>query len=136
MRGRLGYLWTPTFLMYGTGGLAYGGVKASTTIAQTNNDCVLFFPLCITPATGTSGSISKTQVGWTAGGGLEWLFQQRWSAKVEYLYYDLGHVTFSDGQLVTGTVLPLAAGGPAVVASNSTAKFTGNIVRFGVNYHF
>jgi outer membrane immunogenic protein len=35
VRGRVGYLWTPTLLVYGTGGLAYGGVKASTNVSST-----------------------------------------------------------------------------------------------------
>jgi len=33
VRGRLGWLWTPSLLVYGTGGLAYGGVSADTSIA-------------------------------------------------------------------------------------------------------
>lgn len=134
VRGRLGYLWTPTLLVYGTGGLAYGGVKASTSITQSNNDCVNFGFPCIAPNAATSGSISETRTGWTAGGGFEWMFAPQWSAKVEYLYYDLGSVTFSNGNLVTGggSLQPT----PAIVASQSTAKFNGNIARAGINYHF
>jgi outer membrane immunogenic protein len=135
VRGRLGYLWSPFFLMYGTGGLAYGGVKASTSIAQANNDCANFPGACIAAGAVTGGAISKTRTGWTAGGGLEYMFEQGWSAKVEYLYYDLGHVTYSAGSLVT-TGDTSGLGGPAIVSSSSTTKFTGNIVRAGVNYHF
>ena len=40
------------------------------------------------------GSFSNSRVGWTAGGGVEWLFAPNWSVKVEYLYYDLGSVTY------------------------------------------
>jgi hypothetical protein len=36
---------------------------------------------------GVSNSVSNTKVGWTAGGGVEWMFLPNWSAKVEYLYY-------------------------------------------------
>ena len=32
---------------------------------------------------------SNTPTGWTAGGGVEWMFAPHWSAKVEYLYVDL-----------------------------------------------
>jgi dTDP-4-dehydrorhamnose reductase len=35
IRGRLGAAVTPSLLLYATGGLAYGGVKSSTTINQT-----------------------------------------------------------------------------------------------------
>jgi outer membrane immunogenic protein len=90
VRGRLGYLFTPTFLLYGTGGLAYGGVKASTTIGQTNNDCTFFPGTCLQGSTAPGGAFSHTRAGWTAGAGLEWMFAQKWSAKAEYLHYDLG----------------------------------------------
>jgi outer membrane immunogenic protein len=136
LRGRLGYLFGPTFLAYGTGGLAYGGVKASTSINQANNDCTLFPAACIQPSTSAAGAISQTRVGWTAGAGLEWMFATRWSAKVEYLYYDLGSVTFANSPLVTGVNTFTGVGGPAIVNSTSSADFKGNIVRVGVNYRW
>jgi outer membrane immunogenic protein len=136
LRGRFGYLFGPTFLAYGTGGLAYGGVKASTSIGQTNNDCVFSLGDCAQPNASATGAISQTRIGWTAGAGLEWLFATRWSAKVEYLYYDLGSVTFANTPLVTGIGTFTGAGGPAIVNSTSTADFRGNIVRVGVNYHW
>jgi outer membrane immunogenic protein len=127
VRGRLGYL-TPTFLLYATGGLAYGGVKASTAITQSNND------LFLQSNTSAAGAFSQMRAGWTAGAGLEWMFVQKWSAKVEYLHYDLGSVTFSNGALRTsGTAVGI---GLAVVDSTSSAKFSGDIVRAGVNYHW
>ncbi len=136
VRGRIGYLATPELLVYGTGGLAYGGVKASTLITQSNNNCALSPLTCIQSSASTAGSFSETRVGWTAGAGLEWMFWQRWSAKVEYLYYDLGRVTFNDGNLVFNSGTLPAAGGPAIIAASSSTKFNGNIVRVGVNYHF
>jgi outer membrane immunogenic protein len=63
VRGRVGYLVTPTLLLYGTGGFAYGGVD----VFQQSN----------------------TRTGWTAGGGVEWMFMPHWTAKLEYLYTDL-----------------------------------------------
>jgi outer membrane immunogenic protein len=56
------------------------------------------------------------------------------SAKLEYLYYDLGSVTFPVGPLVTPAGVT-GAGGSVVVASQST-HFNGNIVRVGLNYQF
>jgi outer membrane immunogenic protein len=136
LRGRFGYLFGPTFLAYGTGGLAYGGVKASTSIGQSNNDCSFAPGDCLQPTASAAGAISQTRIGWTAGAGLEWLFATRWSAKVEYLYYDLGSVTFANTPLVTGIGTLTGAGGPAIVNSTTTADFKGNIVRVGVNYHW
>ena len=125
VRGRLGYL-TPTFLLYGTGGLAYGGVKASTAITQSNNACA-----CLQSGASAVGAFSQMRTGWTAGVGLEWMFVPKWSVKVEYLHYDLGSVTFSNGALRTSGPFGLA-----VVGSTSTVNFSGEIVRAGVNYHW
>ena len=36
------------------------------------------------------GGLSDVRLGWTAGAGLEYAFNQDWSAKIEYLYVDLG----------------------------------------------
>ena len=30
------------------------------------------------------------RLGWSAGAGVEWMFNPKWSVKAEYLYYDLG----------------------------------------------
>jgi outer membrane immunogenic protein len=128
LRGRAGYLFTPGFLFYGTGGLAYGGVRTSTTIVET-------LGFTDTPGSfGTSGSASSTRVGWTAGAGFEWLFWSRWSAKIEYKYYDLGSVTntLPSFQQFGGFGATLET----VNASQSTAKFAGSNVSFGVNYRF
>ena len=65
--------------------------------------------------------------GWldgTAGGGLEWQFRDRWSAKGEYLYYDIGSLSYSyrDSQPITG-------------AYNASANFRGGcIARIALNY--
>lgn len=113
LRGRLG--WTPgdhTFLFYATGGLAVGGVKASDTFT--------FGPDV------WAGSASATKVGWTFGGGVEARLMDNWSAKFEYLYYDLGHLT------VNGTPVNL------VTAFTNTTDFAfhGNIIRVGLNKKF
>jgi outer membrane immunogenic protein len=127
VRGRLGWLFTPTLLVYGTGGLAYGGVTSNVSHFQ------LFvpFPTGVNPSFG-AGSFSDTRVGWTAGGGLEWMFLPNWSAKVEYLYYDLGRVSYAAGPAVLS--IPGAVFG-ANFGQVST-RFNGNIVRAGLNYHF
>jgi outer membrane immunogenic protein len=135
VRGRLGYLALPNLLIYGTGGLAYGGVSSSASVFQANNDCSSPLPgPCLVPAASTGGSYSSTRVGWTAGGGIEWMFLPNWSAKFEYLRYDLGASTYTLPPLVSigGSVPAVTA---AVVATQLSTQFAGNIVRAGVNYH-
>lgn len=74
-------------LIFGTAGLAAGELK--------------------------DGPISKMKMGWTAGGGVEWAFLPKWSAKAEYLYTDFKHDNLPDW---------------------NAAKF--HSFRVGMNYHF
>jgi outer membrane immunogenic protein len=96
VRGRLGYLFTPTLLIYGTGGFAYGGAEAN--------------------------GLSTTVTGWTAGGGVEWMFMPNWSAKVEYLHAEFGGGGFNGN------------GGFGWSGWQTNPQL--NVVRAGVNYHF
>jgi len=73
VRGRLGFLANPNWLIYGTAGGAFGDVKAT-----------------VSPAFG-SQTISRS--GWAAGAGAEFMFAPRWSVKAEYLHVDLGNAT-------------------------------------------
>ena len=97
-RGRIGYAFD-RWLPYVTGGVAIGDVK-------------------MTPVGGTSET--DTRVGWTAGGGVEYAFQGPWSAKLDYLYADLGKANCSAATCTIATEV----------------KFKTNIVRAGLNYRF
>jgi outer membrane immunogenic protein len=130
VRGRFGYLLTPTLLIFGDGGLAYGGVNSSTGIIQN----VIGPSAGIATIWGTSSSFSSTKVGWTAGGGAEWMFLPNWSAKIEYLYYDLG--TVSSNNLLVDAFVPPAATAFFTNLTKTTTRFNGNVVRVGLNYHF
>ena len=128
VRGRLGFTITPTLLVYGTGGLAYGQTDSSTSITQ-----IIENAPALPNHYSSFGSISNSRVGWTAGGGGEWLFAPNWSVKVEYLYYDLGSVTYGLTPLQNfNTAGTLFTNG----APFSRTTFRGNIVRAGLNYHF
>jgi len=131
VRGRLGFLATPALLVYGTGGLAFGGVSASIQNTQ-----VWIAPECrCNYFIAGGGALSNTQPGWTAGGGLEWMFLQNWSLKAEYLYFDLGNMT---GSFVNANAGFKTAAGDSGIQSVSTysGRIAGNLVRAGVNYHF
>ena len=116
VRGRLGITPTDRFLVYATGGLAYGHVNLATALTRTTgcagNNC-------------QQGSVSDTKLGWTVGGGAEWALANNWSLKGEYLYYDLG----SGSHLMTD---PL---NPATIFA-ARADFKGSIARAGLNYRF
>lgn len=137
VRGRMGGLATPTLLLMGTGGLAYGHVSSRSTITQTNNERNLFAPILapftLDPKTVTSGRYSNTRLGWAAGADVEWMFIPNWSAKIGYLHYDLGRISYTVSPTVTR--IPMNAYPVAVVASQATTHFSGNIIRVGISYH-
>jgi outer membrane immunogenic protein len=109
-RPRLGVLATPNLLLYGTGGVAFGQVKDSYTATVAGLGTV------------ATATVDDVKAGWTAGAGIEGAFGGGWSAKVEYLYIDLGKLQ----QTVT---LPLAG-----VTATFNSHVTDNIVRVGLNY--
>jgi outer membrane immunogenic protein len=111
VRARGGVLVTPRVLFYATGGLAYGQVNSSETIG------------------GSPFSSSDTRVGYTVGGGIEGAIGGNWSAKLEYLFVDLGRTSGS-----FATAIPASGGG--MLASNYSSRVTDNVLRFGVNYNF
>jgi outer membrane immunogenic protein len=127
LRARLGFTPVERLLVYGTGGLAFGDVESNTDIAEADVP-----PIAGVTHANAIGSASSWRAGWTAGAGLEYAFAPHWSAKAEYLYYDLGSITYNSTSVISG---PNAAPGLTVGVSSS-ADFKGNIVRGGINYHF
>lgn len=94
-RGRGGYDFNG-WLLYATGGLAYGDIRVSDTFGNV---------------------ASRTGVGWTVGGGIEYAFDRTWSGKLEYLYLAYADETGFGGGL-------------------ETHRFNENIVRVGINARF
>lgn len=120
IRGRIGFLAAPTWLLYATGGAAIAEVKGNFNFTDT-----------FSAATESAG-IRNTRVGWTAGVGTEYAFGGGWSLKAEYLYVDLGRASTTSTNLVgfAGTT-PF----PSNVYTHAI-DLKSNIVRVGVNYKF
>ena len=125
VRGRLGILLTPSWLIYATGGLAYGGSTLDTTLVQSGANGL---PPNFVGA--STGSFSDTRLGGAFGGGLEWMFAPHWTTKVEYLHYDLGTMSGSS-PATSGFFLT-----PVYQNVLSSSHIQGNLVRVGVNYIF
>jgi outer membrane immunogenic protein len=124
-RGRVGWVAAPSWLVYATGGVAYGGVKVSDALVQTGTNGFNGFG---------AGSLSGTRAGWTAGAGVEWMVAPNWSVKGEYLHYDIGTADLAIGP--TGTPASAFFTNLAYQGNVTSAHFRGDIVRVGVNYHF
>jgi outer membrane immunogenic protein len=126
VRARAGWLYTPTTMVYVTGGFAYGKVSINGSLTNSNN-----FGCCnggpVGPAPGSfSFASSSTNTGWTVGAGVRGTVPNApaWVWKVEYLYIDLGSLN--------GTGVDPIFGGP----TSWNAHFTDNILRFGLDFHF
>lgn len=89
-------------LLFATGGWAYG--RNTITLSGSSFAAV---------------SDTQSMSGWTLGGGVEYALMQNMTAKLEYLYADLGKTTFYKGQWAQNEI------------SNKV-----NIIRAGVNYRF
>jgi outer membrane immunogenic protein len=119
LRGRVGLLVSPTALGYITGGLAFGSVNTIGTLSG--------FNLAQAPVA-TTFSGSQTNAGWTIGTGLEArLAGTNWTAKLEYLYIDLGKLNNSVAQAA-------AIGVP--IGANLSSRVIDNLIRVGGNYKF
>lgn len=105
VRGRAGVAVLPSVLLYGTAGFAYGDVSRNG----------------IAP-------VGSLQTGWTAGGGVEWMFLPNWSTKFEYLYTNI-----SGGPSTVWGFYPSLRAPIAINVNNQSAW---NTIRAGVNYHF
>jgi outer membrane immunogenic protein len=119
-RLRAGFLATDHFLIYATGGLANGRVQ--TTVSHASTLLGVSCPPGIVPC--VEASQSNWKWGWTVGGGIEYAWG-RWSAKIEYLHYALGDQTF---QYIDRRIRP--------AVFTASTEYTGDMVRFGVNYRF
>ena len=104
VRGRLGWLPTPNAMLFVTGGAAFGDINLD--------------------GGAPTAHIGDTNVGWTAGAGLEYMFAPQWSVKVEYRHVDLGSVT--------GTCPATTCG----VATSVKTTFSDDAGLLGFNYHF
>jgi outer membrane immunogenic protein len=93
VRGRIGYAFN-NVLIYGTGGLAFGSLELEQNGLQQ----------------------SHTSAGYAVGVGAEVGIYQNWTAKIEYLYVDLGRNNYQ--------------------FTNNNHGLDFGTVRLGVNYHF
>jgi outer membrane immunogenic protein len=119
-RGRVGYVVTPDnrLMIYGTGGVAYGGGNSQFTAFDN------------TTGSFWNGNPSSSRVGWTIGGGVEYAVTNNITIKGEYLYADLGSSNFNSiGNAASAIAFP----GVSVAGK---IDYNASIFRAGVNYKF
>ena len=113
-RFRAGYTWSH-FLFYVTAGGAAGDFRISTQ------------PLGVDHS-------PTPPLGWTAGAGVEYLFTDAISVKLEYLYVNLGTVSCPSGAFCSAD--NAEPQNLTQTLPSGSVSFTENLIRAGINYKF
>jgi outer membrane immunogenic protein len=122
IRGKLGFAWDRV-LIYGTGGVAFGGFS-SNLFLNGLNPAFIQFPIA-------NRFFSNTRVGWTAGGGIQFAVTDNWWVFAEYRYTNFGSFnnTLSNAFAPGGVLL-----GQSFVTGRR--QFRENQVQVGFSYRF
>jgi outer membrane immunogenic protein len=135
IRGVIGYAWD-RWMIYGTGGLALGGVSMDANFIATTgtltNGAPGLYP-------GSAGSDTKTLVGATVGAGFAYAFARNWEFGAEYRF-----TAYQRGDFAVGQVAALC--GPTSVVAVAISCFSQNAtghkdlttseILFKLNYRF
>jgi outer membrane immunogenic protein len=115
IRPRAGVTWGQA-LLYVTGGVAFTNLQYTQSMTST------------LAASAGALSVSQTKTGSAIGGGAEYAFSNKWSAKLEYLHVEFGGLS---GSYVFASTAPA---GFSNVVNTATGHLHEDIVRVGLNY--
>ena len=120
LRPRAGFAIGDKILVYATGGGALTKYDYEAVFTDTHN------------AATESGSINKKRIGWIGGGGVEYMIRKRISVKGEFLHTEFGRVSTTS----TNLNINIPPGNVTVNPFAHSVFIKGNLVRFGINFHF
>jgi outer membrane immunogenic protein len=115
IRAKIGFAWD-RLLVYGTGGVAFGGFSTDFTLVSTNTRVPIF----------ATSNTSSTRTGWTAGGGIEYALVRNWWVYVEYRFTDFGSVR----DILLANELPVGG------FVNGSRRLEENQVQAGFSFRF
>lgn len=121
VRARAGYA-IDNVLIYGTGGLAYGDLDVNQSLRAGNGR----------ESVAWSGSSNGWNLGWTAGGGIEYGVDH-WVLGAEYLYVDLGSYGWDSSGFYTS---PSGRVSGVEIAGKGTADYAFGVARATLKYRF
>lgn len=120
LRARIGFT-DDRFLGYLTAGVALGRNETQSTVSYFS-DTIFFTPPSLYS---WSASQSSINLGWAAGAGIEYAFENNVIARIEYMYYDLGSTSSNLNDI------NYAGFSGALNQSNTV-----NTIRIGLGYKF
>jgi outer membrane immunogenic protein len=128
LRGRLGYLVTPSFLLYGAAGPAWMHIEQTSTCdtsiylaANLAGSCA---PGLLAPAAITD---STTKLGFTVGAGGEARLWSNWFLRAEYRYADFGTVRFTDVRSCANPSITVPVTGGALIFNCTSVDSTDDL---------
>jgi outer membrane immunogenic protein len=139
IRARLGWAFDH-FLIYATGGFAFGGAGNSGTATLSYWAPTRYAAGTSPDATWYVGRSGSDDWGWTIGGGAEYAITNNWTVKAEYLYVNRtgGNNNGAFAGCAGSAVVCNAFSGTNALIWYANAKNDQNmnVVRLGVNYKF
>ena len=108
LRGRVGYLWWPNLMLYGTAGVAFADIRDRATF----NSALL----------SAAVESNKSRSGFVVGAGAEYAWSPQWTVRAEYLFYE-----FNGRTETLGTIVPVNVHWDNIGI---------NVIRLGANYKF
>jgi outer membrane immunogenic protein len=145
LRARVGFTPVDRFMIFATGGLAYGSMKTTAYSGAEGGfgDCSSSTDAYSCGSYYGETSKSYNKLGFAVGGGFEYALTNNISVKTEYLYVDLGKKTLAlngGGSYSTSdgaTPTPATTSGTfegEIGTVRATNKFS--VMRVGLNYKF
>ena len=131
IRGRLGWLPSQQWLIYATGGVAFGQANRDVTLSGPTIGAAGggFGFICIAGQPCFQGSAKQSMFGWTVGVGSEWAISTNVTVKAEYLYANLPGASL--------TAVAFNGAGQTPSSFQTTYGHTElHVARIGINYRF
>jgi outer membrane immunogenic protein len=138
VRGRLGWLYNPSVLLYVTGGVTWLNLQSTSTCSTVDGGALALVGACgqgFAPRFQPSVITDKaTRTGGTVGGGLEAKLTPNLIARGEYRYSDYGTVRFVDTRVNGPAATGLLAN--SALAISHEIRVTTHTATFGLSYLF
>jgi outer membrane immunogenic protein len=125
IRGRIGYLINPSALLFAAGGVQWMQIETESRCGVLSDCLPGVFAFLFAPA---NISHTETRVGWTIGGGIEWMVTPNWLVRGEYRYADFGRATFTDTRVNPA--------GPVTQVATYSVDVVTHTALFGIAYKF
>jgi outer membrane immunogenic protein len=149
VRGKVGWAWSPNWMIYATGGMAFAHVKNDFSASQSCDEGLPCFGIDFVNEQligGVNGSAGTSMFGWTLGAGLDYKWQLDQGSAiifgVEYLHYQFAEHSLAfggpqnTGALFGGCIETLSCGNIPATFTIGNATQTIDTIKGRISYLF